>query len=81
MSSATLRIDPSVRDRLNALAATRGVEPAELVAELVLAAETVELVAEVTEELERLSQGPVERRRERAELRQLEATVSAWIDG
>lgn len=80
MSSATLRIDPSVGDRLNALAATRGVEPAELVAELVLAAETVELVAEVTEELERLSQGPVERRREQAELRQLEATVSAWID-
>ena len=80
MSSATLRIDPTVRDRLNALAATRGVEPAELVAELVLAAETAQLVGEVNRELERLSQGPIDRRRERTDMRRLDATVAGWMD-
>lgn len=80
MSSATLRIDPSVRDRLSALAATRGIEPGELVAELVLAAETAQLVAEVNHELERLSRGAVERSRERAEMRKLDATVTGWMD-
>jgi hypothetical protein len=79
VSSATLRIDPSVRDRLAALAAARGVDPAELVAELVSQAETAQLVSEVNEELERLSQGPVERRREQAEMRKLEATVAGWM--
>ena len=79
MSCATLRIDPSVRDRLARLAADRGVGPAELVAELVLAAETAQLVAEVNQELDRLSQGPVERRREQAEMRRLEAAVADWM--
>jgi hypothetical protein len=79
VSSATVRIDASVRDRLVTLAAARGIEPAELVAELVSQAETADLVAEVNRELERLSQGPVERRRQQAEMRRLEATVSAWM--
>ncbi len=79
MSSATLRIDSRVRDRLAALAATRGVDPAELVAELVSQAETAQLVAEVNQELERLSQGPVERRREEAAMRKIEATVAGWM--
>jgi predicted transcriptional regulator len=79
VSSATLRIDPSVRDRLASLAAARGVDPAELVAEFVFTAETAQLVDEVNEELERLSQGPVERRHQRAEMRKLESTVEGWM--
>ncbi|HEY1523795.1 MAG TPA: hypothetical protein VGF70_12355 [Solirubrobacteraceae bacterium] len=69
-----------MRDRLVSLAAARGVEPPELVAELVAQAETAQLVAEVNRELERLSQGPVERRRQQAEMRRLEATVADWMD-
>jgi hypothetical protein len=80
VSSATLRIDPSVKDRLVALAAAQGVDPADLVAELVVRAEMSQLAAHVDRELERLSQGPVERRRERAEMRQLEATVVGWME-
>jgi hypothetical protein len=49
------------------------------VAELVAQAETAQLVAEVNRELERLSQGPVERRRQQAEMRRLEATVADWM--
>jgi predicted transcriptional regulator len=79
VSSATLRIDPGVKDRLAALAAARGVESAELVAELVAQAETAQLVAEVNQELERLSQGPVERRRDQAEMRRLDAAVAGWM--
>jgi hypothetical protein len=78
-ASATLRVDPGVRDRLAALAAARGINPADLVAELVFQAETAEVVAEVGQELERLSQGPVERGRQQAQLHELEATVSAWM--
>jgi predicted transcriptional regulator len=79
VSSATLRIDPSVRDRLATLAAARGVDPSELVAELVSQAETAQLVAEVNKDLERLSQGPVERRRQQAEMRKLESAVAGWM--
>lgn len=80
MSGAILRIDPNVRDRLAMLAAARGVGPAELVAELVSQAETAQLVAEVNQELERLSRGPGERRREQAEMRRVEAAVAGWMD-
>jgi hypothetical protein len=77
--SATLRVDPGVRDRLAMLAAARGMDPAELLAELVFEAEMGQLVSEVNQELERLSQGPVEHRRERAEMRRLDATVAGWM--
>lgn len=75
----TIHVDPRVKDRLDALAAGRGVDPADLLAELVLAAETAEVVAEVNRELERLSQGPVERRRQAAAVRQLESTLSGLM--
>jgi hypothetical protein len=78
-ASANLRIDPGVRDRLAALAAARGIDPADLVAELVVGAETAQVVAEVNRELERLSQRPVEHRRQDAEMRELEATVLTWM--
>jgi hypothetical protein len=72
-------LDQTVKDRLEALAAARGMDPAELLAALVLDAETAQLVTEVNRELERLSQGPVQRRRERARMRVLEATVRGWM--
>ena len=77
--SATVCVDPRVKDRLDALAASRGVDPADLLAELIMQADTAEVVAEVDRELERLSQGPVAHRRRRAQVRQLEATVSGWM--
>lgn len=72
----TIRVDPHVRERLEALAAERGMDPADLVAELVTQAETAQLVGEVNAELERLAQPP---RRRRAEMRQLEATIQSWL--
>jgi hypothetical protein len=72
-------VDPEVKDRLIALSAARGIDVADLVAELVLQAETAQVVAEVNRELERLSQGPVEHRRREAEMHELEATVLAWM--
>jgi predicted transcriptional regulator len=78
-ASATLRVEPGVKDRLDALAVARGLDPADLLAELVLQAETAQVVTEVNQELERLSQGPLDRRHERAQMRQLEATVLAWM--
>jgi predicted transcriptional regulator len=78
-ASATLRVDPNVRDRLAALAQAQGIDPSELVAQLVLQAETAQVVAEVNRELERLSQGPAANERQRDELRELEATVTSWM--
>lgn len=78
---ATLRVDPEVRDRLATLAEARRMDPADLVAELVSQAEMAQQVAEVNRELERLSRGPVERHRERAEMGQLEAALAGWMDG
>lgn len=81
--SATLRLDPNVRDRLAALAAARGMNPAELVAELVLQAETTQVVTEVNVELEKLAGRPVAQRsteaREREEMRRVDRTVTAWM--
>jgi hypothetical protein len=72
-------VDQEVKDRLDALAAARGMDPADLLAELVMQAETTQVVGEVNRELERLGQGPGERRRQQARLRQLEAKVSDWM--
>jgi hypothetical protein len=72
-------VDREVKDRLEALAAARGMDPAELLTELIMQAETTQVVGEVNQELERLSQGPVERRRQQARLRRLEATVLGWM--
>jgi predicted transcriptional regulator len=76
---ATISVDQAVKDRLDALAAARDIDPADLLAELVMQADTAQMVSEVNRELERLSQGPRERRRQQARLRQLEATVSGWM--
>lgn len=78
--SATLRVDQGVKDRLDALAAARGMEPADLLAELVMEADAAQVVSEVNRELEQLSQGPSARRRRQARVRRLDATVSGWMN-
>jgi hypothetical protein len=78
-ASAILRVDPGVRDRLAALAAARGVAPADLLAELVREAETAQVVDEVDRELERLSRGPGEQPSQSTEMRELDATVTTWM--
>jgi len=68
-----------VRDRLDALAAARGMDPADLVAELVLEADIAEKVDEVNAELERLVETRPARRRRRAQTQRLEQTVEGWM--
>jgi predicted transcriptional regulator len=77
--STTLRLDPALKERLEALAAGRGMDPGELLAELIAEAETAQLVAQVNAELERLTQGPATPGRRSAEMRELEATVRGWM--
>jgi hypothetical protein len=67
-----------VRERLDALARSRGMEPADLLAELVLQAEIGQLVDEVNIELERLVQAEPAQRERRAKTRQAEETVESW---
>ncbi len=76
---ATISIDPHVSDLLAALAAERGMEPGELLAELVLEAEITQRVDEVNTELERLLQDAPARRERRAQTRGLEETVESWM--
>lgn len=77
--STTFRVDPSVRKRLEALADVRHMTPSALLAELVTQAETTQLVAEVNTELERLADGSVSPRRQRAQMRRVEATLAGWM--
>ena len=74
-----MRVDPHVRERFDALAAGRGMEPADLLAELVLQTEIGELVDEVNAELERLVQSPVAQRQRRAQTREVEEAVESWM--
>lgn len=54
-------------------------EPADLLAELVLQAEIAELVDQVNTELERLVASPVARRERRAQTRLAGETVESWM--
>lgn len=68
-----------MRERLDALAAGRGMEPADLLAELVLQTEIAELVDEVNTELERLVQSPLAQGQRRAQTREVEEAVESWM--
>lgn len=78
-ASTTLRLDPGLRERLDALASARGLDPAELLAELIGEAETAQLVDEVNRELERLASSPDGRRTASPEMRRLDETVRSWM--
>jgi hypothetical protein len=76
---STIDIDPHVRERLDALAAQRGMDPADVVAELILEAELAQVVDEVNGELERLAHTPVAHRERQAQTREFEDTVAGWM--
>ena len=77
-ATATVRVDPDVRDRINELAAARGVRTSALLSQLVREAEEAQLLAEMNADFERLNQDPAARERYDAELREWDATL---LDG
>jgi predicted transcriptional regulator len=79
-ASTTFHLDPALRERLDALAAARHMDPIDLLTELIAQAETDQLVSDVNRELERLAQGPQEAGQTSPEMRRLDATVRGWMD-
>jgi hypothetical protein len=77
-ATATVRVDPDVRDRINSLAAARGIRASALVGELVREAEDAQLLADMNSDFERLNEDPGARERYDAELREWDATL---LDG
>ena len=67
-----------MRDRINQLAATRGLRASALVAQLVRDAEGAQLLAEMNSDFERLNEDPAARRQYDKELREWDA---ALLDG
>ena len=78
-ASTTLRLDPVLRERLDALASARGMAATDLLAELIGQAETAQLVAEVNSELERLARSPQSAARTSSEMRRLDEAVRGWM--
>lgn len=78
-ASTTLRLDPALGERLDALAAAKRMAPMDLLDALLAEAETTQLVAEVNTELERLAEGPQSDERTSPEMRRLDATVRSWM--
>jgi predicted transcriptional regulator len=77
-ASATVRVEPEVRDRINQLAAARGVKAAQLVGQLVRAAEEAELLADMNADFEALNEDPTARAAYDEELRDWDAIL---LDG
>ena len=77
-ATATVRVDPDVRDRINQLAAAQGVRASALLKQLVREAEDTQLLAEMNSDFERLNQDPAARERYDAELREWDAVL---LDG
>jgi hypothetical protein len=77
-ATATVRVDPEVRNRINRLAASRGVNAAALLGQLVREAEDAQLLADMNADYERLEQDPEARESYDAELREWDATL---LDG
>jgi predicted transcriptional regulator len=77
-ATATVRVDPEVRDRINELAAARGIKASQLVGQLVRAAEEDQLLADMNADFEALGQNPEARAAYEEELREWDATL---LDG
>jgi hypothetical protein len=77
-ATATVRVDPEVRDRINELAAARGVKASQLLGQLVRAAEENQLLADMNEDFDALRQDPQARAAYDDELREWDATL---LDG
>lgn len=77
-ATATVRVDPDVRDRINQLAAAQGVRASALLSQLVREAEHAQLLAEMNSDFERLNGDPAARERYDLELREWDAVL---LDG
>lgn len=77
-ATATVRVEPDVRDRINELAAARGVKASQLLGALVRAAEESQLLADMNADFETLGQDPKARAAYDDELRDWDATL---LDG
>lgn len=77
-ATATVRVEPEVRDRINALAAARGVKASQLLGQLVRAAEEDQLLADMNADFAALGQDPKAREAYDEELQEWDATM---LDG
>lgn len=77
-ATATVRVDPETRDRINELAAARGIRASALLGELVRQAEDAQLLEEMNSDFERLNDDVAARERYDAELREWDAVL---LDG
>jgi predicted transcriptional regulator len=69
-ATATVRVEPDVRDRINRLADARGVRVSALLGQLIREAEDAQLLAEMNLDFDRLGEDPAARERYDAELRE-----------
>jgi hypothetical protein len=79
-ATATVRVDADTRDRLNALAAARGVRASTLLRELVREAEDAQLLSAMNEAFARMHQDPEARDSYYAELREWDAVLLDGLD-
>jgi hypothetical protein len=77
-ATATVRVDPEVRDRINELAAARGIKASHLLGQLVRAAKEDQLLAEMNADFAALGQNREARAAYEEELREWDATL---LDG
>ena len=77
-ATATVRVEPDIRDRINELAAARGIKASQLLGQLVRAAEEDQLLADMNADFEALGQDPQARAAYEEELREWDATL---LDG
>jgi predicted transcriptional regulator len=78
-ASITPHLDAVLWERLQALASARRMAPMEVLAELIAQAESVQLVAEVNTELERLARSPRRAPETSSDMRRLDAAVRSWM--
>ena len=77
-ATATVRVEADIRDRINELAAARGVRASQLLGELVRAAEDAQLLHDMNADFEVLNRDPEARAAYDRELRKFDATL---LDG
>ena len=77
-ATATVRVEPDIRDRINELAAARGIKASQLLGQLVRAAEEDQLLADMNADFEALGQDPQARAAYEEELHEWDATL---LDG
>lgn len=77
-ATVTVRVDPETRDRINDLAAARGIRVSALLGELIREAEDAQLLEEMNCDFERLNDDSAARERYDAELREWDAVL---LDG